>query len=66
MNEQQSILTTERNQSHPANKRAIAIDIQDLVVKYGSKRAVDGLTFTVPVGSILDSLVPMDRVKQRP
>jgi ABC-2 type transport system ATP-binding protein len=58
MNEQQSILTTERNQSHPAYKQVIAIDIQDLVVKYGSKRAVDGLTFTVPVGSIFGFLGP--------
>ena len=52
MNEQQSTLTTGRNESNLASKLAIAIDIQDLVVKYGSKRAVDGLTFTVPVGSI--------------
>ncbi|MGZ3615920.1 MAG: ABC transporter ATP-binding protein [Ktedonobacteraceae bacterium] len=58
MNEQQSILTTERNQSHPEYKQATAIDIQDLVVKYGSKRAVDGLTFTVPVGSIFGFLGP--------
>ena len=58
MNEQQSILTTEGNHSHPANKQAIAIDIQDLVVKYSSKRAVDRLTFTVPVGSIFGFLGP--------
>ena len=58
MNEQQSILTTERNQSHPEYNQAIAIDIQDLVVKYSSKRAVDGLTFNVPVGSIFGFLGP--------
>ena len=66
MNEKQSTLTTGHNEPHSALKQAIAIDIQDLVVKYGSKRAVDGLTFTVPVGSILDSWVPMDRVRQPP
>ena len=66
MNDQQSILTEGRNELHPEHKQAIAIDIQDLVVKYGSKRAVDGLTFTVPVGSVLDFLAPMDRVRQQP
>ena len=65
MNEQLSTLTTGRNEPYLANKQAIAIDIQDLVVKYGSKRAVDGLTFTVPVGRFSDFLVPMDRVRQR-
>ena len=44
MNEQQSTLTTGRNELQPAHKQAVAIDIEDLVVKYGSKRAVDGLT----------------------
>ena len=58
MNEQLSTLTTGRNEPYLANKQAIAIDIQDLVVKYGSKRAVDGLTFTVPVGSIFGFLGP--------
>ena len=58
MNEQQSILTAGRNELHPEHKQAIAIDIQNLVVKYGSKRAVDGLTFTVPVGSIFGFLGP--------
>ena len=58
MNKQQSTLTTGRNETYLANKQAIAIDIQDLVVKYGSKRAVDGLTFAVPVGSIFGFLGP--------
>jgi ABC-2 type transport system ATP-binding protein len=58
MNEQQSILTAGRNELHPEHKQAIAINIQNLVVKYGSKRAVDGLTFTVPVGSIFGFLGP--------
>lgn len=57
MNEQQNILAT-RNRSQSATRQAIAIEIQDLVVKYGSKRAVDGLTFTVPVGSIFGFLGP--------
>lgn len=58
MNEQQSTLTAGSNELNPEHKQAIAIDIQDLVVKYGSKRAVDGLTFTVPVGSIFGFLGP--------
>jgi len=58
MNEQRSTLTTGRNESDQEHKLAIAIDIQDLVVKYGSKRAVDGLTFAVPVGSIFGFLGP--------
>jgi ABC-type multidrug transport system ATPase subunit len=58
MNEQQSTLTTGPNESHSPLKQALAIDIQDLVAKYGSKKAVDGLTFTVPVGSIFGFLGP--------
>jgi ABC-2 type transport system ATP-binding protein len=58
VSKQQSAMTTGQNESQLANKQAIAIDIQDLVVKYGSKRAVDGLTFTVPVGSIFGFLGP--------
>jgi len=41
----------------PANQQA-AIDIRDLVVTYGAKRAVDGLTFTVPRGAIFGFLGP--------
>ncbi len=58
MYEQQSTLTTGRNESYLESKQAIAIEIQDLVVKYGSKRALDGLTFTMPVGSIFGFLGP--------
>ncbi len=58
MNDQESILTEGCDELHPERKPAIAIDIQNLVVKYGSKRAVDGLTFTVPVGSIFGFLGP--------
>lgn len=58
MNEQQNILATGRDGSQSATRQAIAIEIQDLVVKYGSTRAVDGLTFTVPAGSIFGFLGP--------
>jgi ABC-2 type transport system ATP-binding protein len=58
MNQQQSTLITTRDESRSETKQAIAIDIRNLVVKYGSKRAVDGLTFIVPVGSIFGFLGP--------
>ncbi len=58
MHDQQSTLTGGGIELHPEPKPGIAIDIQDLVVKYGSKRAVDGLSFTVPVGSIFGFLGP--------
>ncbi len=35
-----------------------AIEIQDLVVSYGRRRAVDGLSLTVPVGSVYGFLGP--------
>ncbi|HWG84528.1 MAG TPA: ABC transporter ATP-binding protein [Deinococcales bacterium] len=35
-----------------------AIEIRDLVVQYGSKRAVDGLSLTVPQGSVFGFLGP--------
>src|SRR5260370_7093549 len=46
------------NELRPAYGQAAAIEIHDLVVKYGSKRAVDGLTFTVPTGTIFGFLGP--------
>jgi hypothetical protein len=58
MNQQLSTLITTRDESHKERKQAIAIEIQNLVVKYGSKRAVDRLTFNVPVGSIFGFLGP--------
>ena len=58
MNEQQNILLKARDVLHEERAPAMAIDIQNLVVKYGSKRAVDGLTFAVPVGSIFGFLGP--------
>ena len=41
----------------PENELA-AIEIEDLVVSYGRKRAVDGLSLTVPVGSVYGFLGP--------
>jgi ABC-2 type transport system ATP-binding protein len=51
-------MATGRKGSPPANQQTTAIEIRDLVVKYGSKRAVDGLTFTVPTGTIFGFLGP--------
>ena len=58
MNQQQSTLIAGREETPKERKQAIAIEIQNLVVMYGSKRAVDGLTFNVPVGSIFGFLGP--------
>ncbi len=58
MSEQHSAVTAGPEKSHSEVKQLIAINIQNLVVKYGSKRAVDGLSFTVPVGSIFGFLGP--------
>ena len=41
----------------PEDGRA-AIEVEDLVVSYGRKRAVDGLSLTVPVGSVYGFLGP--------
>lgn len=35
-----------------------AIEIQDLVVSYGRRRAVNGLSLTVPAGSVYGFLGP--------
>ena len=37
---------------------AAAIEIQNLVVSYGSKRAVDGLNLQVPLGAVFGFLGP--------
>lgn len=39
-------------------ERAGAIEVEDLVVRYGSKRAVDGLNLSVPTGSVFGFLGP--------
>jgi ABC-2 type transport system ATP-binding protein len=58
MNEQHNTLVKTRGALQMERAPAMAIDIQNLVVKYGSKRAVDGLSFTVPIGSIFGFLGP--------
>lgn len=48
-----------REQASPAGQaRAAAVEISNLVVNYGAHRAVDGLTMTVPQGSIFGFLGP--------
>lgn len=51
-------MATAKKESLLAYGQAAAIEIHDLVVKYGSKRAVDGLTFRVPAGTIFGFLGP--------
>ncbi len=59
MSEEKGIsMVTAKKESLPAHGQAAAIEIHDLVVKYGSKRAVDGLTFRVPAGTIFGFLGP--------
>jgi len=59
MSEEKGIsMATAKKESLPAYGQAAAIEIHDLVVKYGSKRAVDGLTFRVPAGTIFGFLGP--------
>jgi ABC-2 type transport system ATP-binding protein len=53
------VASTEKQVSAvPTVPQAAAIEIRDLVVTYGSKRAVDGLSLTVPVGTIYGFLGP--------
>lgn len=56
--EKSTSLAPGSNELRTAYGQAAAIEIHDLVVKYGSKRAVDGLTFTVPTGTIFGFLGP--------
>jgi ABC-type multidrug transport system ATPase subunit len=42
----------------PVPERPAAIEIEDLVVSYGRRRAVDGLSMRVPVGSVYGYLGP--------
>jgi ABC-2 type transport system ATP-binding protein len=59
MSEEKGIsMATAKKESLPAHGQAAAIEIHGLVVKYGSKRAVDGLTFRVPAGTIFGFLGP--------
>lgn len=41
-----------------SGRPAPAIEVEDLVVNYGRKRAVDGLNLTVPRGSVYGFLGP--------
>jgi ABC-2 type transport system ATP-binding protein len=51
-------ITTLNQASPPAGPNGAAIEINDLVVSYGPKRAVDGLTLAVPSGAIYGFLGP--------
>ena len=51
--------TSRRDEATVAGpERAAAIDVEDLVVDYGRRRAVDGLSLTVPVGAVFGFLGP--------
>jgi ABC-2 type transport system ATP-binding protein len=59
MSEEKGIsMATAKKESLPAHGQAAAIEIHGLVVKYGSKRAVNDLTFRVPAGTIFGFLGP--------
>ncbi|HLJ32947.1 MAG TPA: ATP-binding cassette domain-containing protein, partial [Ktedonobacteraceae bacterium] len=46
------------NQSGADSKTSVAIDLQNLEVKYGDHLAVNGLSLTVPTGAIFGFLGP--------
>src|SRR4051812_22949280 len=52
------VATQMREATLPASTTEAAIEIHVLVVTYGKKRAVDGLTLTVPKGTIYGFLGP--------
>lgn len=52
------VTTQQREAARPADSGAAAIEIKDLVVNYGTKRAVDGLSLSVPAGSVYGFLGP--------
>ena len=51
-------MTDARKEWAPAPERDAAIEIEGLVVNYGRKRAVDGLSLTVPRGAVYGFLGP--------
>lgn len=51
-------MTMSQQEATPLTSEAAAIEINNLVVNYGNKRAVDGLTLTVPTGSVYGFLGP--------
>jgi ABC-2 type transport system ATP-binding protein len=50
--------TPTRGEASVSGRNRAAIEIEDLIVSYGRKRAVDGLSLTVPVGSVFGFLGP--------
>jgi ABC-2 type transport system ATP-binding protein len=52
------VTTQERANARPGGSVVSAIEIKDLVVDYGAKRAVDGLSLSVPAGSVYGFLGP--------
>ncbi len=51
-------MTDARVEWAPAPQEDTAIDIEGVVVNYGRKRAVDGLSLTVPRGTVYGFLGP--------
>ena len=49
---------TRTGEADPVPEEGMAIQVDDLVVNYGRKRAVDGLSMTVPRGSVYGFLGP--------
>ena len=47
-----------RGEARVPNNEWATLEIEDLVVSYGRKLAVDGLSLTVPVGSVYGFLGP--------
>ena len=52
------VTTQQREAARRADSGAAAIEIKDLVVNYGTKRAVNGLSLSVPAGSVYGFLGP--------
>jgi manganese/zinc/iron transport system ATP- binding protein len=50
--------TTGRRESHPGEDADSALDVRDLSVSYGTRRAIAGCTFHVPRGSIAGIIGP--------
>ncbi len=53
-----STTTAIKQEALPVTSEAAAIEINNLVVSYGDKRAVDGLSLSVPIGSVYGFLGP--------
>ncbi len=51
-------MTAIKQEALPVTSEAEAIEINNLVVSYGDKRAVDGLSLSVPTGSVYGFLGP--------